>query len=36
MEKGNILSEIRKNIQEDKFIKIVFKKEKIEKFIKLL
>ena len=37
MEKENILSELRKNIQEDKFIKIVFSdKKKMEILVKLL
>ena len=36
MEKENILSELRKNIQEDKFIKIVFQIDKMENLTKLL
>nr|WP_314386835.1 SAM-dependent methyltransferase [uncultured Fusobacterium sp.] len=36
MEKGNILSEIRKNIQEDKFIKIVFSDRQNGEFNKII
>ena len=36
MEKENILSELRKNIQEDKFIKIVFSDKQNGDFNKII
>ena len=36
MEKENILSELRKNIQEDKFIKIVFSDRQNGEFNKII
>ncbi len=36
MEKDNIFSELKKYIQEEKFIKIVFSDKKMEILVKLL